>query len=187
MFIQWLPLRDTRNYRPHHNTMKLKNRHKNSYWMIPCTWIRQKEYMWKEKEQWLQWFPPDGESGAETEEAQGSFWGWWKWSVLWWGMGCQWNQPILREINLEYLLEGLRLKLKRQYFGHLMQTDNPLENSDAGKDWGQKEKRSSKDEMAGRHHLCNGYELGRTLGDGEGQRGLVCCSPWGHKESDMTG
>ena len=45
------------------------------------------------------------------------------------GMGYQSNQPILREINLEYSLEGLRLKLKRQYFGHLMQTDNSLEKS----------------------------------------------------------
>ena len=57
---------------------------------------------------------------------------------------------------------------------------------DAGKDWGQKEKRVSEDEMAGWHHQCNGHELGQTLGDGEGQWGLVCCSPWGHKELDMT-
>ena len=48
---------------------------------------------------------------------------------------------------------------------------------DAGKDWGQKEKRSSEEEMAGWHHRCNGPELGQTLGDGEGQRGLVCCNP----------
>ena len=41
--------------------------------------------------------------------------------------------------------------------------------------------------MAGRHHLCNEHELGQTLGDGEGQRGLVCCGPWGCKESDTTG
>ena len=53
---------------------------------------------------------------------------------------------------------------------------------DAGKDWGQKEKRVSEDEMGGWHHQCNGHELGQTLGDGEGQGGLVCCSPWGCKE-----
>ena len=41
--------------------------------------------------------------------------------------------------------------------------------------------------MAGRHHQCNEYELGQTQGDGEGQGGLLCCSPWAHKESDMTG
>ena len=58
---------------------------------------------------------------------------------------------------------------------------------DARKDWGQKEKRSSEDEIAGWHYRWNGRELWQTLGDGEGQGGLVCCSPWGQKESDMTG
>ena len=57
---------------------------------------------------------------------------------------------------------------------------------DAGKDWGLKEKRASEDEMAGWHHRCNGLELGQTLGDDEGQRGLACCSPQGHKELDKT-
>ena len=41
--------------------------------------------------------------------------------------------------------------------------------------------------MAGWHHQCNGQEPGQTLGDSEGQRGLACCSPQGHKGSDMTG
>ena len=58
---------------------------------------------------------------------------------------------------------------------------------DAGKDWGQKEKSMSEDEMAGWHYQCNGHGLGQTSRDDEGQRGLVCCSPWGHKESDTTG
>ena len=57
----------------------------------------------------------------------------------------------------------------------------------AGKDWGQKEKRVSEYEMAGWHHQCNGHELGQTPGNGEGQGGLACCSPWGHKELDTTG
>ena len=57
---------------------------------------------------------------------------------------------------------------------------------DTGKDRGQK-KRASEDAMAGRHHRYNETELGQTLGDSEGQGGLVCCSLWGHKESDMTG
>ena len=51
---------------------------------------------------------------------------------------------------------------------------------DVGKDWGQK-KKVSDDEMAGWHHWCNEHELGQTLGDGEGQGSLVCCSPWGHR------
>ena len=58
---------------------------------------------------------------------------------------------------------------------------------DAGKDWKQKEKRVLEDKMAGWHHWCNGHELGQTSEDGEGQGGLVCHSPWGRKESDMTG
>ena len=41
--------------------------------------------------------------------------------------------------------------------------------------------------MAGQHHRCNEHELGQTLGDGEGQGGLACSSPWGRKESDVTG
>ena len=40
--------------------------------------------------------------------------------------------------------------------------------------------------MVGWHHRLNGHEFEQTLGDGEGQVSLVCCSPWGHKELDMT-
>ena len=58
---------------------------------------------------------------------------------------------------------------------------------DTGKDWQQKEKRASEDEMARWHHYANGYELGQTSGGGERQRSLACCSPWGCKELDMTG
>ena len=57
---------------------------------------------------------------------------------------------------------------------------------DAGKDQGQKEKRASEDEMVGWHHWYNEHEFGQTPGDGEGQGGLVCCSPWSCKESDMA-
>ena len=42
------------------------------------------------------------------------------------------------------------------------------------------------DEMVGWHHQLNGYEFEQAPGDGEGQGSLVCCSPWGHKESDTT-
>ena len=44
----------------------------------------------------------------------------------------------------------------------------------------------TKDEMLGWHYQLNGHELEQALGDGEGQGSLACCSPWGHKESDMT-
>ena len=69
------------------------------------------------------------------------------------------NQP-------EYSLEGLMLKLKLQYFGHLMQRANSLEkHPDAGKDWSKKEKRETKDKMVGWHHRLNGYDFEQTLGD----------------------
>ena len=57
---------------------------------------------------------------------------------------------------------------------------------DAGKDRKQKEKKETEDKMIGWHHRCNGNELGQTSGNGEGQGGLACFSPWGHKESDLT-
>ena len=57
---------------------------------------------------------------------------------------------------------------------------------DAEKNWGQKEKRVTEDEMVECHHWLNGHKFEQTPGDGEGQRGLACCSPWGHKESDTT-
>ena len=57
---------------------------------------------------------------------------------------------------------------------------------DAGEDWRQEEKGMTEDEMIGCHHWLNGYEFEQALGDGKGQGSLVCCSPWGHKESDMT-
>ena len=57
---------------------------------------------------------------------------------------------------------------------------------DAGKDWRQGEKGTTEDEMAGWHHWLDGHESEWTPGVGDGQGGLACCSPWGHKESDMT-
>ena len=57
---------------------------------------------------------------------------------------------------------------------------------DAGEDWGQEEKGMTEDEMVGWHHQLNGHGFGWTLGVGDGQGGLVCCSSWGHKESDTT-
>ena len=57
---------------------------------------------------------------------------------------------------------------------------------DAGKDWGQEEKWETEDEMVGWHHRLSGHEFEQIPGDTEGQGSLVCCSPWGHKVSDMT-
>ena len=57
---------------------------------------------------------------------------------------------------------------------------------DTGKDWGQEEKGTIEDEMAGWHHQLDGHGFGWTLGVGDGQGGLACCSSWGRKESDTT-
>ena len=85
------------------------------------------------------------------------------------------NESILKEINPEYSLEGLMLKLKLQYFGHLMRRADSLEKDpEAGKDWGQEEKRGTEDEMVGWYHQLNGQEFEQTLGDSEGQRSLAC-------------
>ena len=62
------------------------------------------------------------------------------------------NQSILREINPEYSLEGVMLKLKLQSFAHLLRRVDSLEKTDAGRDWGQEEKGTTEDEMAGWHH-----------------------------------
>ena len=59
---------------------------------------------------------------------------------------------ILKEISPGISLEGMMLKLKLQYFGHLTRRVDSLENTDAGRDWGQEEKGTTEDEMAGWHH-----------------------------------
>ena len=96
------------------------------------------------------------------------------------------NQSILKETSPGCSLEGKMLKLKLQYFGHLMRRVDPLEKTDAGRDWEQEEKGMTEDEMAGWHHWLNGLESEWTPGVGDRQGGLVCCDSWGHKESDTT-
>ena len=102
------------------------------------------------------------------------------------------NQSILKEIRPEYSLEGLMLKLKLQYFGHLMERTDSLEKDpDAGKDWSQKEKGTTEDEMLVWHHWLYGRKFEQALEIGDGQGGLslsigFALRPWVHKESDMT-
>ena len=95
------------------------------------------------------------------------------------------NQSILKEISPEYSLEGLMLKLKLQYFSHLMQRTDSLEKT-LMRDLGQEEKGTTEDEMVGWYHRLNGHGFGWTPGVGDGQGGLACCSSWGRKESDTT-
>ena len=83
------------------------------------------------------------------------------------------NQSILKEISHEYSLEGLILKLKLQYFGHLMRKTNSGKDPDAGKDWGQEENGMTEDEMVGRHHRLNGFEFEQAPWIGDGQESLA--------------
>ena len=84
-------------------------------------------------------------------------------------------------------------KLKLQYSGHLMQRVDSLEKTlmlgkmeGRRRRGGQEEKGTTEDEMAGWHHQIYGHEFEQALGVGDGQGSLVCCSPWGGKESDTT-
>ena len=85
------------------------------------------------------------------------------------------NQSILKEINSEYSLERLMLKLKRQYFGHLMWRTDSGKDPDAGKDWGQ-------DEMVGWHAWLNGHEFEQTPG-GSKDREAWCAAVHGVAKS----
>ena len=90
------------------------------------------------------------------------------------------------EISPEYLSEGLMLKLKLQYFGHLMWRNWLLgKDPDAGKDWRQEEE-TTEVEMVGWHHQLDGHEFEQAPGAGDRQGSLVCCISWGRKELDTT-
>ena len=84
----------------------------------------------------------------------------WSWRrllrVLWTARRS--NQSILKEISPGISLEGLMLKLKLQYFGHLMRRVDSLEKTHTGRDCGQEEKGMTEDEMAGWHHRLDGRE-----------------------------
>ena len=93
------------------------------------------------------------------------------------------NPSIPKEINPKYSLKGLILLCwdfilwppdgKNWFTG---------KKPDAGKDWRQEEKGVTEDEMVGWHHQLDGHEFGQASGVGDGQGGLVCCTPWGRKE-----
>ena len=96
------------------------------------------------------------------------------------------NQSILKEISQGCSLEGLMLKLKLQYFGHLMRRVDSLEKTLMLGGLGAGGEGMTEDEMAGWHHQLDGRELEWTPGVGDGQGGLACYNSWGHKELDMT-
>ena len=94
------------------------------------------------------------------------------------------NQSILKEISPGCSLEGLVLKPKLQYFGHLMQRPDSFEKTLMLGNI--EEKGTTEDEMAGWHHRLNGHGFGWTPGVGDGQGGLEYCGSWGRKESYTT-
>ena len=120
------------------------------------------------------------------------------------------NQSTLEDISPEYSLEGLMLKLKLYYFGHLMQRTGLLPEktpmpgkiegrkrrwqrvrwlddiTNAGQDWRPEKKGMREDEMVGWHHRLDRHEFEQAPGSGDGRGSLECCSPWGHKVSDNS-
>ena len=100
---------------------------------------------------------------------------------IWWLIGAPYYKPPPWTTTWSWWMEGLMFgppDVKSQLTG---------KDPDAGKDWGQEEKEETEDEMVGWHHRLSGHEFEQTLGDSEGQGSLLCCSPWGRKESDMSG
>ena len=89
------------------------------------------------------------------------------------------NQSILKEISPEYSLVGLMLKLKLQYFDHLMWRADSFEKTVMLGKIESRRRRGQQRMRVGWHHWLNGHGFEQTLGVGDGQGGLACCSPWG--------
>ena len=95
------------------------------------------------------------------------------------------NQSIPKEINPEYPLEGLMLKLKHNTLATWWKNWLIGKDTNAGKDWKQ-EKGTTEDEMVGWHHWLDAHEFEQAPEVDDGQGSLVSCSPWGCQESDST-
>ena len=112
-------------------------------------------------------------------------WCWRRFLKLPWTAGRS-NKSVLKEISPVYSLEGLMLKLKLQYFGHLMGTADPFEKTlMLGKTEGRRRRQQRIRWLYGITDSMDD-ELGQTLGDSEGQGAPVCCRSWHHRESDTT-
>ena len=74
-------------------------------------------------------------------------------------LDCKEIQPVHSKGDQSWVLERLMLRLKLQYFGHLMRRVDSLDKTDAGRDWGQEEKGTTTDEIAGLHHRLDAHEF----------------------------
>ena len=101
-------------------------------------------------------------------------------------LDCKETQPINPKGNQSWIFIGRTDAEAPKFWAPDVKSWLTGKNPDAGKDWRREEKGTTEDEMVGGHHWLNAHEFEQTRGDGEGQRGLACCSPWGHKESNMT-
>ena len=101
-------------------------------------------------------------------------------------LDCKEIQPVHPEIGPGCSLEGLMLKLKLQYFGHLLRRGELLEKTLIWERLRAGGEEDDRDEMVGWHHQLDGHGFVWTPGVGDGQGGLACCSSWGHKDSDTT-
>ena len=116
----------------------------------------------------------------------------WKEGKIWVGnLTSNLTSPVISHSLLIWYENGMWSSSLQTHCSSLMNTtsDKPQfigKDSDAGRDWGQEEKGTTEDEMAGWHHWLDGRESEGTLGVGDGQGGLVCCDSWGRKESDTT-
>ena len=96
-------------------------------------------------------------------------------------------QAVFKEIHSEYSLKGINTEAESPtLWPPDVKSRLIWKDPDAGKGWRQEEKGKREDEMVGWHHWLNGDEFEQAPGVGDGQGGLACCGPWGHKELDTN-
>ena len=112
----------------------------------------------------------------------------WCWRILFRVLRKRWSNQSILKGNQPWILFGRTDAEAEAPILQLPDGNSWLtgKDPDVGKDWRQKEKWETQDEMVGWHHWFIGHELEQTPGDGEGQGSLACWSPWGYKESDTT-